>query len=104
MFTYLIDFLNKSVNLSEPIVLFCFAVLVLSIISLLAFLNLFFYLIVNYYLKDEAVINSLPKILVKVWRFYKLSSIVSILIECGFGVLSILTIIWLCVKIIFRVN
>jgi hypothetical protein len=50
------------------------------------------------------VINSLPKFLVKLWSFYKLSSIVTILIECGFGVLSILTIIWLCVKIIFRVN
>ena len=98
------DLLKNSVSLNEPIVLFCFGVLVLSIISLIAFLNLLFFLIVNYYLKDESIINSWPKIFVKVWKFYKLGSIVSILIESGFGVVSLLSIIWLCVKIIFRVS
>lgn len=54
------------------------------------------YFMINYYSDNEKYINKISKwpILLKIVKYYKLSNIVSIMIEIGFFLFSIGTIIY----------
>lgn len=105
MFAYIIDYVSKTINLDEPVVQICFSILIFSIVTLFAFFNLMFFLVINYYLNEEIMGKLeiyLPKLKFKLVKIYKATSLVTIVIESGFGIFSLSFIIYLCCRIIFH--
>ncbi len=101
------ELLNKlGINITEnssPIFLFACSILILSLISLVCFIQIMLYFLINYYSENEKFINKISKlpILLKIVKFYKISNIVSIMIEIGFFLLSMTSIIYLCFKVVY---
>lgn len=106
MLSYLLrKWLEKTIDFSEPIVEFSFGIFLLSVISLIAFFNLLFFLILNYYLNEDNMIklkNMLPNIIFKMFLIYKKMSILTILIESVFGVFCLSSLIWVSLKIMLH--
>jgi hypothetical protein len=88
---------------SEPIVLVCTSILILSIISLISFIQIFLSLAVLYISDHKYIMDKISKysILVKIMSFYKQSRIGYILFEVCLFLLCMFSIIWLCIKILY---
>lgn len=87
---------------SEPIVLVCASILILSIIAMLSFIKIFmsfavFYISDNKYFMDKI---SKYKILLKIMGYYKKTRIGYIFFDVCLFLVCMFSIIWLCIKIL----
>ncbi|BCG68828.1 hypothetical protein (mitochondrion) [Collybia sordida] len=102
------EFLNNlgiHVNISEssdPIVLFSCSVLVLSIIALFSFMQIYLYILILYISDNKYVIDRISKysILVKIMDLYKKTRIGYIFFELCLFLVCMCSIIWLCIRIL----
>lgn len=94
------------VNISEssdPIVLVCISILILSIIALISFMQIFLSLGVLYISEHKYIQGKISKyrILDKIMSFYKKTRLGYIFFEVCLFLVCIFSIIWLCLKIIY---
>ena len=91
---------------TEPIVVFCIGLLTLSVVALLAFINIGIYLLTIHIANNKTLLEYIAdwKILLKMIDIYKKTRIAFIIIEIGFFMFCQLTIISLCLKVIYGLS
>ncbi len=101
----LLDYFGFHVDFNvrqSPIFLFAVCVLIFSIIALVSFIQILFYLVVIYISDHPILLVKISKypILVKIYKIYKQTRIAYLLLEAGFLIFSLGSIIKLCIKTI----
>lgn len=87
---------------SSPIVLFALCILVLSVVSLLCFINILLYFMILYITEHKILLDKLPTnvLFIKILNFYKQTRIFFIFVAVTLLVFSLCSIIYLCSKVI----
>jgi len=96
--------LNLSINEeSSPIVLFSLSILILSLVSLFCILNIVLYLCILYVSDNKVLLDKISKyyLILYLFNLYKKSRLVYLVIEFILLLVCIISIIWLCLNLIY---
>lgn len=90
----------------SPLFLFAVSILVFSVIGLVCFIQILIYLVVIYVSDHPILLDKISKypILVRIFKLYKTTRIAYLLLESGFLLFSLGSIIKLCLKVIYLFN